>query len=219
MYGYLINLQRRIASKVILEPFKSNIDYFGGIDVAFSKNFAFAAIVILDSSFNLVDVACGISKIKLAYIPGLLSFREFPAIYQAYKNLNIKADIYLVDGQGIAHPRGLGIASHIGVILNIATIGCAKKKLVGDYINPPNKKFSYTYLYNSIDTPIGAIVRSRERVKPIFVSPGHKTDIESSVNIIKRVITKYRLPEPIRYAHQYADRFKKEKLNNLKETI
>jgi deoxyribonuclease V len=209
MYEHLIRLQNKLALKIHLQSFNKPINYFGGIDVAFTKNYAVASIVVLDKNLKVCEVTNGIKRITFPYIPGLLSFREFPTIYNAFKKLTIKPDIFIVDGQGIAHPRKLGIASHIGVVLNIATIGCGKSNLYGIYNEPPNIKFSYTYLYDSKSSYIGVVLRTKENVKPIFISPGNNIDLASSLEIIKECTTKYRLPEPIRWAHYYAGIFKK----------
>jgi deoxyribonuclease V len=210
MYEHLIKLQYKLASRIIIKEYNCPIKYLAGIDVAFTKNNSVAAIVVLDRNLNVCEVAKGIKKTTFPYIPGLLSFREFPAIYDALKRLTIKPDIYIIDGQGIAHPRGLGLASHIGVVLNIVTIGCAKSKLYGIYNEPTNKRFSYDYLYNVKNSPIGIVLRTRENVKPVFISPGNNIDMSSSLNIIKQCTKKYRLPEPVRIAHYYAGIFKKD---------
>ena len=210
MYEHLISLQNKLASKIILKKYTTPINYYAGIDVAFTKKYTVAAIVILDKNLNVCEVYKDIKKTTFPYIPGLLSFREFPAIYGAFKKLKINPDIFIIDGQGIAHPRGLGIASHIGVVLNVVTIGCAKNKLYGNYNDPDNKKFSFNYLFNEKNSPIGLVVRTREHIKPVFISPGNNIDLDSCLNIIRQCTIKYRLPEPIRFAHYYAEIFKKD---------
>jgi deoxyribonuclease V len=210
MYEHLINLQNKLASKIIFKEYTNPINYYAGVDVAFTKEYTVAAIVVLDKNLNVCEVSKGIKKTTFPYIPGLLSFREFPAIYEAFKKLKIIPDILIIDGQGIAHPRGLGIASHIGVVLNVTSIGCAKSKLYGIYNEPDNKKFSFNYLFNEKKSPIGLVVRTREYIKPVFISPGNNIDLGSCLNIIKQCTIKYRLPEPVRIAHYYAGIFKKD---------
>ena len=158
MYKHLIKLQHRLASKIKIEKFSKPIKYYGGIDVAFTKQHTIAAIVVLDKDQRICEFVKAIKKTTFPYIPGLLSFREFPAIFDAFRKLAIKPDIYIIDGQGIAHPRRVGLASHIGVVLDIVTIGCAKNKLYGFFKEPENKKFSDTYIYDESNLPIGLVV-------------------------------------------------------------
>ncbi len=138
-------------------------------------------------------------KARFPYIPGLLAFREGHAIISAIGKLTVAPDLVLIDGQGIAHPEGFGIASHIGVILGIPTIGCAKSRLVGEYEAPGSMKGNWTYLYHR-GAKVGAVVRTRSFVKPLFVSPGHLIDIESSVEIVLECTSGFRIPEPLRAA-------------------
>ncbi len=140
-------------------------------------------------------------------MPGFLSFREGPAIIVTIQKLKTKPDLILFDGQGIAHPKGIGIASHIGVMLNIPTIGCAKSKLVGKFEKPDKDKGSRTYLYYKGER-VGAVLRTRKNVKPVFVSPGHMIDIKSAIEIVMNCATEYRIPEPLRRADQLSKRLK-----------
>ncbi|MGA1862786.1 deoxyribonuclease V [Deferribacter thermophilus] len=216
MYNHLINLQKKLAKRVRLTPYKKDFKLIAGIDVSFSikHSLSFCSIVVLNKYFELIEVSCSFKKINLPYIPGLLSFRELPVIFQAYKKLKNKPDIFILDSQGIAHPRKLGLASHFGVVFNVPSIGCAKSKLVGTYKVPPAKKLSFTELIYKNEI-VGYVLRSRENVKPIFISPGNLVDFDSSLNIIKQMLNKYRLPEPTRLAHIYAEKFKKHILKTL----
>lgn len=126
----------------------------------------------------------------------------------AIKKLKIKPDVILFDGQGIAHPKGIGIASHIGVILNIPSIGCAKSRLVGDFDEPDKKKGSWRLIFYK-GMKVGVVLRTRSSVKPLFVSPGHLTDIDSSIEIVMKCIGKYRIPEPLRRANFLSKRLKR----------
>jgi deoxyribonuclease V len=144
------------------------------------------------------DAACS-EVVCFPYVPGYLAFREGHAIVSAINRLRTAPDVVLVDGHGIAHPRGIGIASHIGVILGVPTIGCAKSRLVGDFAEPAAKQGSWTYL--SLEgAHVGAVLRTRSNAKPVFVSPGHMTDIPSSVEIVMTCAGQYRIPDPLRRA-------------------
>ena len=138
-------------------------------------------------------------KGKFPYIPGLLSFREIPAIIKVMEKLTHLPDLLMVDGHGIAHPRRMGIAAHLGVITNMPSIGVAKKRLTGQFEQPQSAKFSESKLYYK-DELIGVVLQSRERTKPIFISPGNMIDIRSSLEIVKSCIIKHKLPEPTRLA-------------------
>jgi deoxyribonuclease V len=171
-----------------------------GVDAAFTENNVIAA-ACLYSFPELVPLedAVAAETLSFPYIPGLLSFREGPAIIRAIQKLTTKPDLLLCDGQGIAHPAGMGIASHIGVLLNIPAIGCAKSRLVGDYQEPGISKGRYTDLILH-GKKIGVVLRTRDNVKPVFVSPGHLIDRNGALRIILQCVGRYRLPEPIRRA-------------------
>lgn len=201
-------IQDVLRKKVKIIPLKKTPEFIAGVDAAFldEKIVAVATLYKYPYLKHLQDVST-IEKIRFPYVPGLLSFREGLAIINAIKKLKIKPDVILFDGQGIAHPKRIGIASHIGVILNIPTIGCAKSRLIGEFDEPSTKKGSWTYLYYR-DKKVGTVLRTRENVKPLFVSPGHLTDIKSSIDIVMGCVTSYRIPEPIRRADQISKRIK-----------
>lgn len=140
-----------------------------------------------------------IEKAEFPYIPGLLTFREGHAVTGALEKLGIQPDLILFDGQGIAHPRGIGIASHIGVILDKPTIGCAKSRLVGKFDMPGSRKGNRAPLYYN-GAEVGAVLRTRSNVKPLFISPGHMVDVKSSIGVVMKCISKYRIPDPLRRA-------------------
>jgi deoxyribonuclease V len=143
------------------------------------------------------------------YIPGLLSFRELPVLLSAVKKIRTPPDVILCDGQGIAHPRGLGIASHLGVVLDRPTIGCAKSRLVGSFGAVGEEKGSYASLeYGNFR--VGAVLRTRAGTRPVFISPGFKVTYEEAIVIILNCVTKYRIPEPIRSAHLLVNRVRRE---------
>jgi deoxyribonuclease V len=135
----------------------------------------------------------------------LLSFREAPAVIEAYEALKIRPDILVCDGQGIAHPRRLGLASHLGLWLGIPTIGCAKSRLFGRFEEPGPNPGDWSPLLDNDDETIGAVLRTRSKVKPLFVSPGHLCDLEGSIATVMSTVRKYRIPVPTRLAHQYVN--------------
>ncbi|BAI80331.1 deoxyribonuclease V [Deferribacter desulfuricans SSM1] len=216
MYSHLIKLQKKLAKKVKITPFNKDINLIAGIDVSFSikHSLCFCSIVILNKNLEIVEISNAHRKINLPYIPGLLSFRELPAIFLAYKKLKSHPDIFILDSQGIAHPRKLGLASHFGVVFNVPTIGCAKSKLVGKYKEPGHNKGDYTKLYHKNEL-VGYVLRSRTNVKPIFISPGHLVDFESVLKIVLSTTCKYRIPEPTRQAHISAEKYKNFVINKL----
>jgi len=204
------SIQKKIADKIILETFRGRCRYIGGIDSAYSNNKIISAICVYDiTTGDVINSSYSIVECSFPYIPTYLSFREVPAIIEAFINLDRKPDLFLVDGHGICHPRGVGIASHIGVVLDYPTIGVAKSKLVGEFSMPGPKKgeFSTVKLYGE---DVGFLYRSRENVKPIFLSPGNKVSLNDIIPIISTCINKYRLPEPIRFADRLAGEIKKE---------
>jgi len=199
-------IQGILRKRVKIMPLKKIPELIAGVDAAFAddKVAAVAALYKYPELEFLKDTFAE-EEMRFPYIPGLLSFREGHAIISAIRKLNAKLDVILFDGQGIAHPKGIGIASHIGVILDVPTIGCAKSRLVGEFKELGFKKGSWTYLYCK-GIKVGAVLRTRSNVKPVFVSPGHKIDIDSSVEIVMNCVSKYRIPEPIRKADRLSKR-------------
>ncbi|MBO8132101.1 MAG: endonuclease V [Candidatus Marinimicrobia bacterium] len=160
-------------------------------------------------NINQYSIHKNIANVSFPYIPGFLSFREIPLLIPLLNNFKDKPDLVLVDGAGIAHPRKMGLASHIGVIYDIPTIGCAKSRLIGDYDEPGTRKGSFSYLYYKGEV-VGAVLRTRDYTRPLFISPGNKTDIESSVSLVLSFCTNYRIPEPIRIIDSKTKKFRKE---------
>ena len=181
-----------------------SVSSVAGADVSYSKRGgeAVAAMVVLSyPDLDLLDEAFARGRISFPYIPGLLSFREAPLLIQAFRRLRRLPDVVLYDGQGIAHPRGFGLASHMGVLLDLPSIGCAKKKLVGDFGEVGLQAGSTTPLKLE-GKIIGAVIRTRRGIKPVFVSPGHRIDLEFSIKLVMRTCRGFRLPEPLRQAHR-----------------
>ncbi len=151
--------------------------------------------------FEQVETVTAQQETRFPYIPGLLSFREAPVCLEAVAKLKQRPDLFMIDGQGVAHPRRLGLASHLGLFLDRPTIGCAKTRLIGTYEEPGRERGAHGLLRDDDDT-IGAVVRTRSRVKPVFVSVGHKCTLEDAIRITLSCATRYRIPEPTRLAHQ-----------------
>jgi deoxyribonuclease V len=176
-------------------------------DVSFDRGgevlFA-AVVVVLAETFEVVERVGLASPARFPYVPGLLSFREAPALLEAFDQLKSRPDVVLCDGQGIAHPRRLGIASHLGLRLELPTVGCAKSRLCGHFDEPGPNRGDRSPLIDNGET-IGAVLRTRARVAPLFVSPGHRCDQESAVALVLATTRKYRLPIPSRMAHEYVN--------------
>jgi deoxyribonuclease V len=205
-------IQDILKEKVRITPLKKNPEYVAGVDAAFlNKKVIGVACLYTYPDIHLIEETYAVRKILFPYIPGFLSFREGPAIINAIKGLRKKPDIVLFDGQGIAHPKGLGIASHIGVLLNIPTIGCAKSRLIGTYKEPGLKKGTYSSLLYGAEI-VGVVMRTKYNVKPLFVSPGHRIDIRGSIEILLACSQKYRIPEPLRRADFISKKIKRELL-------
>jgi deoxyribonuclease V len=202
-------IQQTLKQRVNIVPLKKALRYVAAADAAFDDRNVYAAATLFECGglLHMQDTFSG-ERIRFDYMPGLLAFREGRVIINALRKLTFVPDLVLLDGQGIAHPEGFGIASHIGVILDIPTIGCAKSRLVGEYEEPKPVKGDWTYLYYH-GTRVGAVVRTRSNVRPVFVSPGHLSDIESSVEIVLRCTSGYRIPEPLRRADRLSKMMKR----------
>ncbi len=212
-YAQARDLQNTLARKVRLSALKRTPKTVAGIDCAFSKDKKRigAIIVVLEyPTLKIIETARAVADIGFPYISGLLSFREAPVCIRAAKKLKTTPDIFLIDGQGIAHPRRLGLASHLGLFLDKPTIGCAKSRLIGKFQPPPAEKGSYSPLTDKNEIIIGAVLRTRTNVKPLFVSIGHKCTLDDAVKITLACTPKYRLPEPTRLAHQMITKLKPE---------
>ena len=198
-----LDIQRRLAAKVSRSNEVTTPHFIAGVDISVSKaqGIATAAAVVLQyPELRLVETKVVNGKLTLPYIPGLLSFRESPLTLAACQELTITPDLILVDGQGIAHPRRMGLASHLGLFLNTPTIGCAKSLLCGKHEEPDEKPGSYAEVVDRGET-IGAALRTKLGVKPIYVSIGHKVDLETAIYWVMECCRGYRLPEPTRLAH------------------
>ncbi|MBE9504073.1 MAG: deoxyribonuclease V [Proteobacteria bacterium] len=203
-----VSIQRQLQKNLILSSLPKAPAIIAGADVSYDKNsrIFFSGIVLLTfPDLEIVEEVFFSASVSFPYIPGLLSFREGPVVLEAFKKLKTKPDLIVFDGQGIAHPRGLGIASHMGLILGIPSIGCAKTRLCGEFTEPGREKGDWSPLTLK-GTDVGGVVRTKNDVKPVFVSPGHLIDIKSSIDVILQCASKYRLPEPTRQAHLLVNR-------------
>lgn len=177
-----------------------------GVDISLNRwtKTGKAAVVVMDfPGLEIVEVKTITDSVRFPYVPGLLTFREAPLILAACEELDSQPDIVMVDGQGIAHPRRIGLAAHLGLCLDVPSIGCAKSRLCGTYQEPGNERGDFAELSDGDDI-IGAVVRTRAGVKPVYVSIGHKIDLATSIRIVLECCRGYRLPEPTRLAHQAA---------------
>jgi deoxyribonuclease V len=201
-------VQNQLRSQVILEDRLSSVQTLAGVDVGFEDDYRLtrAAVVVLSfPELRVLESAIAKVPTGFPYVPGFLSFREIPAILEALKQISIQPDLLFCDGQGYAHPRRLGIASHLGVLIDQPTIGVAKSRLAGIYNEIPLNKGEWTPLVDQGET-IGAVLRSRNRVKPLYVSSGHRISLATAIDWVLRSLTQYRLPEPTRLADKLASR-------------
>lgn len=199
-----IALQYELAQHVVLEDHVGEVHYVAGVDMAINEEHeaARAAVVLMSyPDLEIVEKHVYEEPIRMPYVPGLLSFREAPSVLGAFAQLRQRPDLVMVDGQGIAHPRRVGIATHLGLWLEIPTIGCAKSLLTGRYDKDQlgEEVGSWVPLIHKKET-IGAVVRTRAKVNPMFISPGHLISLETSIRYVLACSKGYKLPEPTRQA-------------------
>ena len=196
-----VEIQQRLRSLVRQEPAIAldAIRTVAGVDVSYKDVSRAAVVVLAFPSLEVLEQAEAVRETTFPYVPGLLSFREIPAVLDALAMLSTQPDVLICDGQGIAHPRRLGLASHLGVYLERPTVGCAKSRLTGRYIEPGEHAGDFTPLTDRSEL-IGVVLRTKSRTKPLFVSVGHKMDLETAVALVLRCGRGYRLPEPTRLA-------------------
>ena len=197
-------IQNGLRTQVIRTDRFGRINTVAGVDIGLKKDIARASVVVLSfPELQVVDSVVTESPVRFPYIPGLLSFREIPPLLTAFTQLQTEPDLVIVDGQGIAHPRRFGLASHLGLILDKPTIGCAKSRLCGQYEEPESEQGSYTYLMDKGEV-LGAVVRTRKNVRVVYISIGHRISLDSARTLTLACCRGYRLPETTRYAHNAA---------------
>ena len=207
-----VALQQQLRSQIRIEPLTKPVETIAGCDISFNKfeETVYAGIVVLRlDTLEVVEEVAVVSAATFPYVPGLLSFREIPSLLDAWQKLKAEPDVVMFDGQGIAHPRRIGIASHGGLFLNRPTFGCAKSVLVGKYEEPAPERGSWSPMTHYRDV-VGAALRTKNKVNPVYVSPGHLIDLETAIDLTLRCdasLTQggrgvgYRIPEPTRQAH------------------
>jgi deoxyribonuclease V len=201
-----IALQRELRAHLILEDRLGMVRRVAGVDVGFEANGTVtrAAVAVLRyPELDLLETAVARRPTGFPYVPGLLSFRELPAVLEALERLREPPDLLLCDGQGVAHPRRLGIASHLGLLVDIPSIGVAKTRLWGMHEEPPGLRGAWTPLRANGEI-VGAVLRTRPGVKPLYISSGHRIGLETAVDYVMGCCTRYRLPETTRHAHRLA---------------
>jgi deoxyribonuclease V len=197
-------LQSRLAGRVIRKSRFGSVTTVAGVDSGYRGGVICAAVVVLRyPDLQFLEQAVAIQPVRFPYLPGLLSFREGPAILAALARLRALPDLMIFDGHGVAHPRRFGIASHLGLVTGIPAIGCAKTRLVGNYREPRLERGSVSDLLDGSET-VGAVLRTRTNVKPVFVSTGHRIDLRDAVRFVLNTCRGFRLPEVIRRADQFS---------------
>lgn len=199
-------IQNQLSGEIITSDQLSEVNYVAGVDVGFEENYAISRAAVAVLSFpelQLIEQAIARRPTTFPYIPGFLSFREVPVVLDALSQIKITPDLILCDGQGIAHPRRFGLASHLGLLITVPTIGVAKSRLIGQHEELPQQKGNWQPLRHRGEV-IGAVVRSRTGVKPLYVSPGHRISLPTAIDYVLRCTPKYRLPETTRWADKLA---------------
>lgn len=208
-----IALQERLAKRVVRRGGPKKVSLVAGVDVSTSRfsRLAWGGVVVLRSSdLAVVEQRGGEAEVRFPYIPGLLAFREIPLLLDLFDRLINKPDLLFVDGQGIAHPRGFGIACHLGLLLDIPTIGCAKSRLYGSHADPGFLRGSGAALVGGKGKIIGRVLRTKDGTRPLYVSVGHKIGLAEAVRWTLACCGGYRLPEPTRQAHLFVTRLRRE---------
>lgn len=213
--AYQIQTQLRNRVNLTVQKPISSIKTIAAADISYSKGSKtlYAALVLVSfPGMAIKAVYYSSAEVTFPYIPGYLSFREIPVLIKIFEKIPEDFDVLLCDGQGIAHPRRFGLACHLGTLLDKAALGCAKSRLMGTHEEPPEHKGGYSILYDG-EEAVGAVLRTRSGVKPVFVSPGNQLDISAAREIVMNCVSRYRIPDPLRYAHHYVNEFRRENEN------
>lgn len=209
--------QIHLASRLILEWSGNDPRYVGGVDCGYEPSGRYiiaAAVVFKFPDMDVIESAWSVDKLRIPYIPGFLSFREFFPCRKVLQKVRHIPDILFVDGNGIAHPRKMGLASHLGLLLDLSTVGCAKTSIFSSYLSPPEKRGEWTGYKHPSGERVGVCLRTRDKVKPIFVSPGHKMDIKTACRF-SLLFSKFRIPEPLRLAHILAKKIASKEIPSI----
>jgi len=205
-----VRIQHDLKPQIKIDSAFDKIELVAAVDTAYNDkvNRLYAAAVTMNIS-EMVDVERAVAEMDAVfeYIPAALSFREGPVLLKALSRLQIRPDLIIFAGHGITHPRSFGMASHLGLLMDIPSIGCARKLLSGEFQMPDEERGSYSPLYVA-NIHCGYVYRTKTKVKPMFISPGHLCSIEDSLEIVKKCLTEYRMPEPLRLAHLFASKYK-----------
>ena len=204
-------LQGELASRVVEGPplDLSRVRYVAGADVSTQGDLGYATVVVLSfPDLSVVEVRGYESRLTFPYVPGLLAFRETPSVVGALREVESEVDAVIFDAHGLAHPRGMGLASHLGLFIDVPSVGCAKSRLVGEHEEPGSEKGDTADLVYRKKV-VGKVVRTRPRVSPVYVSVGNRIDLVSSVDLVLQCCTRYRLPETTRQAHNAANRLRR----------
>lgn len=207
-----VEAQKEWRSLVRIEPPAREINTIAGADISFNRfsDVIYSAIVVLSlPELRIIETASVCSTAKFPYVPGLLSFRETPSFLECWEKLRTKPDALMLDGQGLAHPRRFGIACHIGLILDLPTLGCAKSILVGQHGELALEAGSQSPLVDKNEV-VGVALRTKKNVAPVYVSAGHRMDLNSAVELALRSVTRYRQPEPTRQAHLLVNQLRRD---------
>lgn len=198
-----IQLQKRLADEIRVERLPGPVRTVAGVDLAFSSDGhrCLAGVVVYDLVEGaILETQLARRPVRFPYVPGLLSFREVPAALAAIRKLRIEPDVFMFDAHGLAHPRRMGLAAHAGLLMDWPALGCAKSRLCGEHAEPGPKRGAAVPLVHQGET-VGTVLRTRDNVKPVYVSVGHRVTLEEAVRIAGACATRYRLPEPARQAH------------------
>jgi deoxyribonuclease V len=213
-YQEAIRIQESLRKRLILKSLQKKISIVAGADVSYSKKTkkVYAAVLVFAyPELDLLESRSSKGNADYPYVPGLLTFREAPVLMKAFTRIQTVPDVVVFDGQGIAHPRSMGLAAHCGILLDLPSIGSAKSRLIGAYDTVGMKRGSYSLLREG-SRVIGAVLRTKDNVNPLFVSPGHRMDLEKSVKVTLSLCRGYRLPEPVRQAHREVNRIRSQEI-------
>jgi len=201
-----VEIQRKLAPRVVREGIPADVRRVAGVDISVGRGSADgrgAVVVLRYPEMEVEEQVVVEARVGFPYVPGLLSFREIPVLLEAFRQVKEKPDLVLVDGQGLAHPRRFGIACHLGLLLDVPAVGCAKSRLCGEH-GPPAMEAGSSVPLRDGDEVIGAVLRTRDGVSPIYVSIGHRIALDEAVAWVLRCCRGYRIPEPTRLAHMAA---------------